>query len=155
MDAHRRSTYWILGHKAIEFVEQGDEAGDVMFYTGWNGQVTRVTGLRDVYSQADVADLQVDNILSSAGAAVTGLSVDPNDPNHVVVTVGGYGSSSAGKVRESFNALSDDVTWSNIWTGNGLMVWVSSTSTTFLATTWSSTPTIPPRLWWAPSLASL
>lgn len=107
------------GTKAIEFVEQGDEAGDVMFYTGWNGQVTRVTGLRNVYSQADVADLQVDNILSSAGAAVTGLSVDPNDPNHVVVTVGGYGSSSAGKVRETFNALSDNVTWSNIWSSAG------------------------------------
>ena len=49
--------------------------------------------------------MEVDNILSSAGAAVTGLSVDPNDPNHVVVTVGGYGSSSAGKVRETFNAV--------------------------------------------------
>ena len=75
------------GTKAIEFVEQGDEAGDVMFYTGWNGQVTRVTGLRHVYSQEDVDSLDVTNILSSAGAAVTGLSVDPNDPNHVVISV--------------------------------------------------------------------
>ena len=107
------------GTKAIEFVEQGDEAGDVMFYTGWNGQVTRVSGLRNVYSQDDVDQLEITNILSSAGAAVTGLSVDPNDPNHVVVTVGGYGNSSAGKVRESFNALSNNVTWNNIWGSAG------------------------------------
>ena len=107
------------GTKAIEFVEQGDEAGDVMFYTGWNGQVTRVTGLRNVYSQEDVSELEVTNILSSAGAAVTGLSVDPNDPNHVVISVGGYGANGAGKVRETFNALGSNVTWNNIWTGNG------------------------------------
>ena len=108
------------GTKAIEFVEQGEEAGDVMFFTGWNGQVTRVTGLRDVYSQDDVSELEVTNILSSAGAAVTGLSVDPNNPNHVVITVGGYGASGAGKVRETFNALSNNVTWNNIWSSAGL-----------------------------------
>ena len=62
------------GTKAIEFVEKGDEAGDVMFYTGWNGQVTRVSGLRNVYSQDDVDQLEITNILSGAGAAVTGLS---------------------------------------------------------------------------------
>jgi hypothetical protein len=109
------------GTKAIEFVEQGDEAGDVMFFTGWNGQVTRVSGLRDVYSQEDVDNgaLTVTNILSSAGAAVTGLSVDPNDPNHVVITVGGYGAAANGKVRETFNALSDNVTWTNIWSSAG------------------------------------
>ena len=58
-------------------------------------------------------------MLGSAGAAVTGLSVDPNDPNHVVVTVGGYGTNFNGKVRETFNALSPDFDpdndWSNIW----------------------------------------
>ncbi len=109
------------GTKAIEFVETGAQKGDVMFYTGWNGSVTRVTGLRDVYTQEDIDNgaLTFDVMLGSAGAAVTGLSVDPNDPNHVVVTVGGYGSSAAGKVRETFNALSPDfdpnTDWNNIW----------------------------------------
>ena len=109
------------GTKAIEFVETGAQKGDVMFYTGWNGSVTRVTGLRDVYTQEDIDNgaLTFDVMLASAGAAVTGLSVDPNDPNHVVVTVGGYGSSAAGKVRETFNALSPDfdpnTDWNNIW----------------------------------------
>ena len=113
------------GTKAIEFVEKGDQKGDVMFYTGWNGTVTRVTGLRDVYTQEDVDNgaLNYDVMLASAGSAVTGLSVDPNNPNHVVVTIGGYGSSFAGKVRETYNALSPDfdpsTDWSNIWMTSG------------------------------------
>ena len=107
------------GTKAMEFVEHGDEAGDVMFLTGWNGQVTRVSGLANVNVQDDVSQLSVQNVLSSAGAAVTGLSVDPNDANHVVISVGGYGTSSAGKVRETFNALDDNVSWSNIWSSSG------------------------------------
>jgi len=109
------------GTKAIEFVETGEQKGDVMFYTGWNGSVTRVTGLRDVYTQEDIdgGALDYDVMLASAGSAVTGLSVDPNDPNHVVVTVGGYGTSPAGKVRETFNALdpnfNSNTDWNNIW----------------------------------------
>ena len=57
------------GTKAIEFVEQDSEntavVGDVMFVTGWNGQVTRISGLRDVYSQADIDNgaLTVTNIV--------------------------------------------------------------------------------------------
>ena len=108
------------GTKAIEFVETGEHKGDVMFYTGWDGSVTRVTGLRDVYTQEDVNDSLFTTMLASAGSAVTGLSVDPNDPNHVVVTIGGYLSSASGKVRETFNALSPDFNpltdWNNIWT---------------------------------------
>ena len=113
------------GVKAIEFVEQGEAKGDVMFYTGWNGSVTRVTGLRDVYTQEDVNEgaLDLHVMLPNAGSAVTGLSVDPNDPNHVVVTIGGYSTSAAGKVRETFNALSPDfdpaTDWSSIWTMTG------------------------------------
>ena len=105
------------GTKAIEFVEQGEGAGDVMFFTGWNGQVTRVSGLRDVYSQEDVDNgaLEVVDILNPAGTAVTGLSVDPNNPNHVVISLGGYGASNLGKVRETFNAMAEDVAWTNIW----------------------------------------
>ena len=94
-----------------------------MFFTGWNGSVTRVSGLRNVYSQDDVDQLEVKTILAGAGGAVTGLSVDPNDANHVVVTVGGYTSAQGQgvrKVRETFNALAPDFNqstdWQNIWT---------------------------------------
>ena len=33
----------------------------------------------------------------------------------MVVTVGGYGNVSGGKVQETFNALDDSPSWSNIW----------------------------------------
>jgi hypothetical protein len=113
----------VSGTKAIEFVETGASKGDVMFFTGWNGSVTRVSGLRNVYSQDDVDQLEVKTILAGAGGAVTGLSVDPNDANHVVVTVGGYTNvpgQGVRKVRETFNALAPDFNqstdWENIWT---------------------------------------
>ena len=37
----------------------------------------------------------------------------------MVISVGGYGSNVAGKVRETFNALSNNVVWSNIWSSAG------------------------------------
>ena len=48
------------------------------------------------------------------------MSVDPNNANHVVITVGGYGAVGAGKVRESWDALSSSPTFSNIWSVSGL-----------------------------------
>ena len=48
------------------------------------------------------------------------MSVDPNNANHVVFTVGGYGSVGAGKVRESWDALSPSPTFANIWSVAGL-----------------------------------
>ena len=53
--------------------------------------------------------------IMATGAVVTGVAVDPNDPNHVIATVGGYGTVSGGKVQETFNALDEDPSWSNIW----------------------------------------
>ena len=80
------------GVKAIEFVEQGEAKGDVMFYTGWNGSVTRVTGLRDVYTQEDVNEGGVDLhvMLPNAGSAVTGLAWIQTIQT---VTIGGYSTS--------------------------------------------------------------
>ena len=105
------------GVKAIEYVVNDDAAGDVMFVSGWNGSLTRISGLSEVYSQEDVEEhLIVETLISSAGAAITGISVDPNNANHVVITCGSYGTMSNGKVRESWNALSENPTFTNIWT---------------------------------------
>ena len=59
-------------------------------------------------------------LIQTVGAAITGISVDANNPNHVVITVGGYGTVSSGKVQETFNALDEDVDWTNIWNVSGL-----------------------------------
>ena len=105
------------GVKAIEFVvNDEDHAGDVMFVSGWNGSLTRYSGLSNVYSQEDADEFLVTNqLISSAGAAITGISVDPNNANHVVISIGGYGSMANGKVRETWNALDEEPTWTNIW----------------------------------------
>ena len=110
------------GTKAIEYVvNDEDHAGDVMFVSGWNGTLYRFSGLKNVISQEDVDDnVVIDQIVSSAGSGITGISVDPNNANHVVISIGGYGAVGAGKVRESWDALSASPTFSNIWSAPGL-----------------------------------
>lgn len=112
------------GTKAIEYaVGDHEAAGDVMFVSGWNGALWRVSGLRNLQVPGDDADLDNNGFadaltwtqIASAGAAITGIAVDPNDPNHVVITVGGYGIDANGKVRETFNALAASPSWSNMW----------------------------------------
>lgn len=105
------------GAKSIEYVVNDTvHAGDVMFVSGWNGTLVKFSGLKDVYAQEDVEEhVVMETIVSQAGSAITGVSVDPNNANHVVFTVGGYGSVVAGKVRESWNAMSESPTFSNIW----------------------------------------
>ncbi|MBM55331.1 MAG: hypothetical protein CMB32_02100 [Euryarchaeota archaeon] len=104
------------GAKSIEYVVNDDAAGDVMFVSGWNGQLLRISGLSNVYSQDDVEEHVVIDELLNEGAAITGVSIDPNNANHVVVTLGSYGTIAGGKVRESWDALSEDPSFTNIWT---------------------------------------
>ncbi|MBT5148040.1 MAG: T9SS type A sorting domain-containing protein [Flavobacteriales bacterium] len=105
------------GAKSIEYVVNDVvHGGDVMFVSGWNATLVRFSGLKNVYSQDDVEDnVVMETLVSQAGGAITGVSVDPNDANHVVFTVGGYGNVASGKVRESWDALSESPTFTNIW----------------------------------------
>jgi hypothetical protein len=103
------------GTKAVEFaVNVEPEAGNHMFVSGWDGKLFRFDGLESIYSQEDVP-ANMGKQIRTLGAAITGVSVDPNNPNHVVISVGGYGPLNTGKVQETFNALDDAPSWSNIW----------------------------------------
>ena len=102
------------GTKSIEFVVNHEKAGDVMFVSGWDGKLLRITGLSNVYSQEDVEDNVVIDQLLDESPACTGISINPNDPNHIVISFGGYGTMTNGKIRECTNALSDSPTWDNI-----------------------------------------
>ena len=82
------------------------EAGNHMFVSGWDGKLYRFDGMEAIYSQDDVP-ANMGKQIRSVGAAITGVSVDPNNPNHVVISVGGYGAMTSGKVQETFNALDD------------------------------------------------
>ena len=106
------------GAKSIEFaVGPEPEAGNHIFVSGWDGKLYRYSGLDNLYGETscDVAEEISRTTILSAGTVVTGVAVDPNDANHVVATVGGYGTVSGGKVQETFNALSDDPDWDNLW----------------------------------------
>jgi len=108
------------GTKAVEFtVNVEPEAGNHMFVSGWDGKLYRFDGMEDIHSQEDVPD-NMGKQIRSLGAVITGVSVDPNNPNHVVISVGGYGALSSGKVQETFNALDDVPSWSSIWNVSGL-----------------------------------
>lgn len=107
------------GTKAIEFAK-GDhpEAGNHIFVAGWDAKLYRFSGLNSVWEHdgnCDVPEGVTRTQIMATGAVVTGVAVDPNDPNHVIATVGGYGTVSGGKVQETFNALDEDPSWSNIW----------------------------------------
>lgn len=107
------------GTKCIEYVVEGEANGDVMFVSGWDGSLYRYSGLSQVYAQDDVEDNLTRELLETFPSACTGIACDPNDANHVVITLGGYGNISSGKVRETWNALDANPTWTNIW-NNGL-----------------------------------
>jgi hypothetical protein len=109
------------GVKAFEFTKDGKH----LFYSSWGGELSRVDNLHQLWNvtedPTDVDDL--DNLVKSivlpnAGSTITGIATDANDPNHVVITVGGYGTVNGGKVQESFNALDEDPDFTNIWFPN-------------------------------------
>lgn len=99
------------GVKAQEFTADGNH----LFYSSWGGSLSRVSNLDSLWSVEDIALLDNTTILGQAGGVVTGIAPDPNDVNHVVITVGGYGTVSNGKVRETWNALDDAPLWEDIW----------------------------------------
>ena len=90
-----------------------------------SGALYRVDGLNDAEFTLDanpVASVIADGITTVqmsnsgfSGRVVTSVNVNPTNPNHVILTLGGYGNTSY--VLESTNALDANPTFSNI-TGN-------------------------------------
>lgn len=103
------------GVKAQEFSADGNH----LFYSSWGGSLTRLSGLDSLWSAEDVDLLDQQTLLGQAGGTVTGIAPDANDPNHLVISVGGYGTVTNGKVRETWNALDDSPTWTPLWFNNG------------------------------------
>ncbi|MBL7944386.1 MAG: hypothetical protein JNM00_16620, partial [Flavobacteriales bacterium] len=103
------------GVKTFEFHRDGD----VMWYSSWSGGLWRVRGLSELWSEDDVANLEITQVIANAGGVITSIATDPNDINHVVITIGGYGTTSGGKVRESTNANSASPTFTSIWEFTG------------------------------------
>ncbi len=103
------------GVKTFEFHRDGD----VMWYSSWSGGLWRVRNLSQLWSEDDVADLEITQVIANAGGVVTSIATDPNNINNLVITVGGYGTVGAGKVRYSTNANSASPTFTSIWEFTG------------------------------------
>ena len=100
--------------KAMEFSPDGNH----MFFSTWGSSLYRISGLDQLWSEEDVENLEITQILGNAGGTVTGIAFDPawsEDNQHVVITVGGYGVVNSGHVQETFNGLGETVAWDNIW----------------------------------------
>lgn len=95
---------------AVEFSEDGNYA----FVGNSGGTVFRIEGLQDLYSVEDIDNITVDPISSAnmGFGGVTGIAIDPSDNNKVIITGGGYGSTS--RVKYSTNALSASPTFTNV-----------------------------------------
>ncbi len=69
-------------------------------------------GSNDIPKEIAIKKLDIPAII---GRTVTGISINPADPNHVVITLGAYGRTVY--VLQSFDALAENPTFTNI-TGN-------------------------------------
>ena len=98
--------------------------GDHLFI-GKNGALWRLDNLNtaDFTLQANPNSTDIPkaivakslNVPAIVGRTVTGMNVNPSNPNHVVITLGAYGRTV--HVLQSFDALADKPTFTNI-TGN-------------------------------------
>ena len=79
--------------------------GNHMFVGNTGGTIYRVSGLLNLYTEADLNNITVTALPGGAvQGGITGIAIDPANPNRIVVTAGGYGS--ANNVREFTNVLS-------------------------------------------------
>ena len=83
--------------------------GDVIFVgIGWQGMVLRISGINgilpgDPSTKTSPSSLFTPTIIHNSSQILTGLSVDPNNANNLIITKGNYGSTNY--VYRSTNAL--------------------------------------------------
>jgi len=107
------------GVKTFEFSRDGKH----MFYSSWSGGLWRVSNLDQLWAEGDQENLDIVQLIPNAGGVVTGIASDPNDPENLVISIGGYGTVSGGKVQKITNATtaqsSSEVDRSSIWEFTG------------------------------------
>lgn len=130
---------WFLVYKDISPITSGDictitvsKDMNTLWMGTTAGRIYRASNLLLAYNYA-TADFDSPTFIVSndtlanipfKGRYVTGISVDPNNPNHVVVTLGNYGNGDF--IYSTENALDQTPTWKDV-TGNlpGAPVWCS------------------------------
>lgn len=119
-DALRLAKSRITAHEVLElnngqYVEcyafSGD--GDHLWIGTRDGELHRVSGLDDAYRGFQFNDSLTTTKVGDFGSIITGIDVNRNDPEHVVVSLGGYGG--ANKVRQAFDGLAMSPSFNSIW----------------------------------------
>jgi hypothetical protein len=82
--------------------------GDNVFLGLQEGQVLRVRNIT-TWVNDTANNVKVDTIFNSLGQAITSIAVDPNNGNHIIVTLGNYGNDFY--IIRSTNALSTTPTF--------------------------------------------
>lgn len=74
--------------RSMEFSKDGNH----LFFGTSAGRVYRISGLNDVYTEDDLANLTLTTLYFSA-REVTSVTLNPNNENHLIITEGNYGNS--------------------------------------------------------------
>ncbi|MEM9025262.1 MAG: hypothetical protein AAGB22_16060, partial [Bacteroidota bacterium] len=94
--------------RAIEFTPDGNH----IFVGTTNGQVHRISGINQLYEASDIGVVTTQTLAFQTNAIITGIAIDHNNPNRVIVTTGNYGLDN--HVFLSQNALSANPSFSTV-----------------------------------------
>ncbi len=72
--------------KTMEFSPEGNH----LFIASFTGNLIRISGLNNLYKEGDDSQLVITKIYDSP-SPVTGIAIDPNDANNMIITTGSYG----------------------------------------------------------------
>lgn len=117
-DALRLSENDVTGHGVLQlgsFVNcyEFSSNGDHLWVGTVDGNVYRVSGLDSAYTESQFQNVVTTEEVHTDSRICTGISVDPNDEDHVALSFGTYGSSD--KILESFDATQTNPTFNSIW----------------------------------------
>ena len=88
-------TEWLLIGEIEEDIPSAvalSQDGDMAIVGTVEGNLYKVTGLSNVYSEEDINLVTFTTLNSISSQAVTGISIDPTNSNNVLVSLGNYGN---------------------------------------------------------------
>ncbi|MEM9024171.1 MAG: T9SS type A sorting domain-containing protein, partial [Bacteroidota bacterium] len=80
-------TFTNIGNvRAMEFTDDGNH-----LFVSSGGSVYRISGLSRLYSEDQISQVTTTTRIFTGNAFVTGIAIDPNDQNRILITRGNYG----------------------------------------------------------------
>lgn len=106
---------------SVTALEWSKEDGNYLWVGTSNGTIYRISGFANAWEVGDMhldsADYSLSVSTINGGGYISDIAIDPNDEDHVIFSLAGFGGNS--KVKESTNATSSSFSFSNVWFPNG------------------------------------